>query len=271
MSRVDVRALKEDERIQIVTISGKETRNSLDKNSLKLLASAFISANQEDEKNKKKKNKTRCIILTGDGDEAFSSGINLLAAKDVFQMSEFDYDSDVVNAMEKCQIPIICVVNGIAINAGFEIALAADIVLVTKNAVFIDTHMDIGLLPSWGLSTKLPRAVGVSNAKLASVFGEAMNGEDAVRLGLAQVKVFESKNEAMTEAIRLAKQMIEKSRSTERARVALDIIDKGWEKSYGDARKIERENAFAQYKTLPLDEMFKTPRISGRGKMRSKL
>ena len=58
-----------------------------------------------------------------------------------------------------------------------------------------------------------------------------MNGEDAVRLGLAQVKVFESKNEAMTEAIRLAKQMIEKSRSTERARVALDIIDKGWEKS----------------------------------------
>ena len=74
MSLVEVRALKEDERIQIVTISGKETRNSLDKNSLKLLASAFISANQEDEKNKKKKNKTRCIILTGDGDEAFSSG-----------------------------------------------------------------------------------------------------------------------------------------------------------------------------------------------------
>ncbi|CAL6270980.1 unnamed protein product [Bathycoccus prasinos] len=270
MSLVDVREAKEDERIQIVTISGKETRNSLDKNSLKLLASVFISANQEDENNKKK-NKTRCIILTGDGDEAFSSGINLLAAKDVFQMSEFDFDADVVYAMEKCEIPIVCVVNGIAINAGFEIALAADIVLVTKNAVFIDTHVDIGLLPSWGLSTKLPRAVGVSNAKLASVFGEAMSGEDAVRLGLAQVKVFESKSEAMTEAIRLAKQMIAKSRSTERARVALDIIDKGWEKSYGDARKIEREKAFAQYKTLPLDEMFNTPRSSGRGKMRSKL
>ena len=83
------------------------------------------------------------------------------------------------------------------------------------------------------------------------------------------MKVFESKSEAMTEAIRLA--MIAKSRSTERARVALDIIDKGWEKSYGDARKIEREKAFAQYKTLPLDEMFNTPRSSGRGKMRSKL
>ena len=264
MSLVDVRVLKEDERIQIVTISGTNTRNSLDRHSLKLLASAFISANKEEEN--KKNTKTRCIILTGDGDEAFSSGINLYAAKDVFQMSEFDYACDVVNAMEKCQIPIVCVMNGIAINAGFEIALAADIVLVTKNAVFIDTHMDIGLLPSWGLSTKLPRAVGVSNAKLASVFGEAMSGEDAVRLGLAQMKVFESKSEAMTEAIRLARQMIAKSRSTERAQVALDIIDKGWEKSYGDARKIEREKAFAQYKTLPLDEMFKTPR-----KMRSKL
>ena len=151
--------------------------------------------------------------------------------------------------MEKCETPIVCVVNGIAINAGFEIALAADIVLVTKNAVFIDTHMDLGLLPSWGLSTKLPRAVGASNAKLASVFGEALSGGDAVRFGLEQVKVFESKSEAMTEAVRLAKQMMEKSRSTERARVALDIIDKGWEKSYGEARKIEREKAFAQYKT----------------------
>lgn len=269
MSLVDVRNAKEDERIQIVTISGKKTRNSLDGNSLKALASAFISANEEEEKEKNKE--TRCIVLTGDGDEAFSSGINLSAAKDVFKMSEFDYDSDVVNAMEKCHVPIVCVVNGIAINAGFEIALAADIVLVTRNALFIDTHVDLGLLPSWGLSTKLPRAVGVSNAKLASVFGEAMSGEDAVRLGLAQMKVFESKNEAMEEAIRLARQMITKSKSTERAQVALDIIDKGWEKSYGDARKLEREKAFAQYRTLPLDEMFKTPRISGRGKMRSKL
>ena len=151
MSRVDVRALKEDERIQIVTISGKETRNSLDKNSLKLLASAFILANEEEEN--EKNTKARCIIVTGDGDEAFSSGINLHAAKDVFQMSEFDYDADVVHAMEKCEIPIVCVVNGIAINAGFEIALAADIVLVTKNAAFIDTHVDLGLLPAWGLST----------------------------------------------------------------------------------------------------------------------
>ena len=53
MSRVDVRALKEDEQIQIVTISGKETRNSLDKNSLKLLASAFILANEEDERTRR--------------------------------------------------------------------------------------------------------------------------------------------------------------------------------------------------------------------------
>ena len=134
-----MRALKEDERIQIVTISGKETRNSLDKNSLKLLASAFISANQEEEN--KKNTKTRCIILTGDGDEAFSSGINLYAAKDVFQMSEFDFDADVVNAMEKCEIPIVCVVNGIAINAGFEIALAADIVLVKPKMRFLLTRI----------------------------------------------------------------------------------------------------------------------------------
>ena len=48
--------------------------------------------------------------------------------------------------------------------------------------------------------------------------------------------------------------MIEKSRSKERARVALEVIDKGFEKTYGDARMSERKNAFAQYRSLPLED-----------------
>ena len=73
---------------------------------------------------------------------------------------------------------------GVAINAGSPIALAADVILVTRNARFIDTHMELGLLPSWGLSSKLSRAIGINNAKLVSAFRETLSGEEAVRLGL---------------------------------------------------------------------------------------
>jgi|TARA_A100001037_G_scaffold290600_1_gene303655 enoyl-CoA hydratase/carnithine racemase len=207
---------------------------------------------------------TKCIVLTGEGD-AFSSGIDLKGAPEVFGMDEFDYESDPVYQMEKCEIPIICVVPGVAINAGFEIALAADVILVTRNARFIDTHMELGLLPSWGLSSKLSRAIGINNAKLVSAFRETLSGEEAVRLGLAQKKVFDGKQEAMEEAMKLARRMIEKSRSKERARVALEVIDKGFEKPYGDARMSERKNAFAQYRSLPLEDTFSRPRRRERG------
>ena len=59
--------------------------------------------------------------------------------------------------------------------------------------------------------------------------------------------------------------MIEKSRSKERARVALEVIDKGFEKPYGDARMSERKNAFAQYRSLPLEDTFSRPRRRERG------
>ena len=255
----------------VITLSDVQSRNSLTEHSLKALSNAIGKASSSSEEGTAR---TRCVILTGDGEDAFSSGINLSAAKSVFRMSEEDYESDPVHAMETSRVPILCVVNGAAINAGFEIALAADVILVTKNARFIDVHMELGLMPSWGLSSKLSRAIGINNAKLFSAFGDTLTGDEAVRLGLAQKKVFDSKSDAMEEAIRLAGKMIEKSRSKERARVALEIIDEGWKKAYGEARRIEREKAFAQYRSLPLEDMFKSRRrdkSGGGGELRSKL
>ena len=244
--------------ICVVTLSDAATKNSLDRTSLRELAGTVARESTRSSP------VTKCIVLTGEGD-AFSSGIDLKRAPEVFGMDEFDYESDPVYQMEKCEIPIICVVPGVAINAGFEIALAADVILVTRNARFIDTHMELGLLPSWGLSSKLSRAIGINNAKLVSTFRETLSGEEAVRLGLAQKKVFDGKQEAMEEAMKLARRMIEKSRSKERARVALEVIDKGFEKPYGDARMSERKNAFAQYRSLPLEDTFSRPRRRERG------
>ena len=71
-----------------------------------------------------------------------------------------DLENDVVHQMELCPFPIIGAVNGHAVTAGFEVSLACDILLASTAAVFIDTHCKFGIMPSWGLSQKLPKLVG---------------------------------------------------------------------------------------------------------------
>ena len=68
-------------------------------------------------------------ILTGAGDRAFSAGVDLKAAAAVFRSAEGDASAelDVVASMERCPFPIVGAVNGLAITAGFELALACDV------------------------------------------------------------------------------------------------------------------------------------------------
>ena len=104
----------DDDDICVVTVSDAATKNSLDRTSLRELAGTVARESTRSSS----RHKIR-IVLTGEGD-AFSSGIDLKRAPEVFGMDEFDYESDPVYQMEKCEIPIICVVAGVAINAGFE-------------------------------------------------------------------------------------------------------------------------------------------------------
>lgn len=137
--------------IVTVTIDSPSTVNAITQQMLVRLASAFGALAQDET--------VRAVVLTGTGRKAFSTGINLGDAEKVFKMDENDRDKDVVHQMERCPFPIIGAINGFAINAGFEMALACDVLLASPNAKFIDTHAKLGIIPSWGLSQKLPRIV----------------------------------------------------------------------------------------------------------------
>lgn len=95
------------------------------------LAQAFKSLDRDDS--------VRVIVLSGSG-RAFCSGVDLTAAEDVFKGDVKDVESDPVAQMERCRKPIIGAIAGFAITAGFEIALACDILIAAKGAKFIDTH-----------------------------------------------------------------------------------------------------------------------------------
>ncbi|MFX8351059.1 enoyl-CoA hydratase-related protein, partial [Acinetobacter baumannii] len=90
---------------------------------------------------------------------------------------------DAAGAIERCPKPVIAAVNGVAITGGFEIALAADVLIASTNARFADTHARVGILPGWGLSQKLPRLIGMSRYKELAFTGNFIDAATAERWG----------------------------------------------------------------------------------------
>lgn len=122
---------REPDGIAFVTINRPKALNSLTRAMMRDLAQAFKALDREDS--------VRVIVLSGSG-RAFCSGVDLTAAEDVFKGDVKDLEADPVAQMERCRKPIIVAVGGFAVTAGFEIALACDIVVAAKRTKFIDTH-----------------------------------------------------------------------------------------------------------------------------------
>lgn len=122
---------REPDGVATVTINRPVSLNSLTRPMMVDLAQAFNTLGKDDS--------VRVIILSGSG-RAFCSGVDLTAAEQVFKGDVKDKEVDPVFQMEQCPKPIIGAINGFAITAGFEIALACDMLVATKGAAFIDTH-----------------------------------------------------------------------------------------------------------------------------------
>lgn len=122
---------REPSGIACVTINRPKSLNSLTRPMIIDLAKAFKALSQDES--------VRVIILSGSG-RAFCSGVDLTAAEDVFKGDVKDLETDTVAQMERCRKPIIGAINGFAVTAGFEIALACDIIVAAKGAKFVDTH-----------------------------------------------------------------------------------------------------------------------------------
>ncbi|XP_022138776.1 probable enoyl-CoA hydratase 1, peroxisomal isoform X2 [Momordica charantia] len=166
---------REPNGIAFVTINRPKSLNSLTRPMIVDLAHAIKSLDRDQS--------VRVIVLSGSG-RAFCSGVDLSAAEEVFKGDVKDVESDPVLQMERCRKPIIGAIAGFAITAGFEIALACDILIAAKGAKFIDTHARFGIFPSWGLSQKLSRIIGVNKAREVSLTAMPLTAEEAERRGL---------------------------------------------------------------------------------------
>jgi enoyl-CoA hydratase/carnithine racemase len=132
----------------------------------------------------------KCLVITGSGGN-FCAGIDLSAAKDVFNGVIFkDYmtvgmsRTDPVFWLNRMKIPTIACVEGVCITAGFEIALACDMIIASDKAIFQDTHAKFGIAPFWGLSQRLSRLIGSKRASEVSLAARPLPALKAERWGL---------------------------------------------------------------------------------------
>ena len=167
--------------LAIVTLNRPEQMNALNA-ALRIALGETLAALEADPE-------IRAVVLTGAG-KAFCAGMDL---KEIGGGGEGEtgYDLSVAGqdamraGFENFSGPVIAAVNGAAATAGFEMALACDMIFVARGAKFLDTHARVGIVPGWGLSQRLPRLIGLNRAKEVSLSGNAVRAEQAVEWGLA--------------------------------------------------------------------------------------
>ena len=194
---------RKEKGVAVITLNRPETRNAVDDKMNDELSLVLDEIEKDDE--------VRAVVITGAG-SAFCSGghlslIQRLAESTIIGREGVLRGGKRVMRIAGLEKPVIAAVNGAAVGAGCNLALAADIVIASENAVFSQIFVRIGLLPDDGGMFILPRLVGVAQAKRLCFTGDMVNAEEAERMGLVNkvVPAEELEAEALALAERLAK------------------------------------------------------------------
>ena len=164
--------------VSTITIDRPEALNSLTVDTLEAFADAIDAAEAA---------AARALVVTGAGEKAFAAGADIAYMQDLSTAEAQAYAERghaVVNALESFPAPVIASINGYAFGGGCEIAIACDLRVASERAVIGQTEIDLGIIPGWGGTQRLPRLVGDEVARRMIFFGERIDAQDAHEYGL---------------------------------------------------------------------------------------
>jgi enoyl-CoA hydratase len=186
----------------------------------------------------RKDREVHVLVVTGT-DPAFCAGLDLA------ELGQTGLNLEPAFLVELRALPQVKIgaINGPAVTAGFEIALACDILLASERAAFADTHIKVGLVAGGGLSVLLPRIIGPGRAKELSLTGRFLHAPEALAWGLVNRVV--PHDSLMVEAISLGQEIT--SHDPELLHEIEDLIDDGLELPLDQALEHERERSAEFY------------------------
>jgi enoyl-CoA hydratase/carnithine racemase len=151
---------------------------------------------------------------------------------------EADVDSRLVESLAVISKPTVAILNGDALDAGLELAMAADIRVAIASAKFAITDLNRGAMPRFGATQRLPRLVGAGNALRMLLTGVAVDGREAMRIGLVTY-LAGSRRELGDETSKVAQAIL--SRGPLAARLVKDAVLKGYDMTLEQGVRLEED------------------------------
>lgn len=173
--------LENEGAVWTLTINRPESLNALNSTVLNEMAEALrlIAELPYDD--------ARALVITGAGERAFVAGADIkeIAALNEEQALAFaQRGQSIFHELNLMKIPVIAAVNGFALGGGCELALACDFIVAADNAKFGLPEVTLGLIPGFGGTVRLSRAIGSRRARELTYTGDMISAEEARAFGL---------------------------------------------------------------------------------------
>ncbi len=170
-----------DNGVWLLTINRPESLNALNSQILNEMGDAVRQISEMDFES------TKALIITGAGEKAFVAGADIKEMMDLNEDQAVQFakrGQSVFHELNLLKIPVIAAVNGFALGGGLELALACDFIVASENAKFGLPEVSLGLIPGFGGTVRLTRAIGIRKAREITMSGEMINATQAMQMGL---------------------------------------------------------------------------------------
>ena len=239
--------LKKESAIALITFNRPKVLNALNGDTLSELYEGVTTLN--DDKG------VRGIIVTGNG-KAFVAGA------DIAEMQRYTPDEarrfsqlghKTMDAIQNAGKPVIAAVNGFALGGGLELALACDIIIASDKAMLGLPEVNLGLIPGFGGTQRLPRLIGKSRAKELIFTGDAVTAARAYEIGLVNRVV--PPEQLLMEAEAMAQKIGKKGPGA--IRLAKRVIDRGYNENLPEGCAMELDAFVESFTTEEHEEGIK--------------
>jgi len=226
---------KQEKGIATITFNRPEVLNALNEASLQEFSNALDAVASDED--------IRVLVLTGAGEKSFVAGaditeflrFNVLKAK-IFA----ETGHGLINRLQELPIPVIAAVNGFALGGGCEIVIGCDFIYAAENAMFGLPEINLGIIPGFGGTQRLPRLIGKNMAKEMIFTGKMISAAEAHAVGW--VNTVCPQDELMAEVMKTATIIASKGKASLRA--AKQAINNGMDVDLKTGCRIEID-AFA--------------------------
>jgi enoyl-CoA hydratase len=208
---------------------------------------------------------TRVVILASAAERAFAAGADIREMAPMGPSAAREHGSRgqaVTRQIERLPLPVIAAVHGVCLGGGCELALACDFVVASEDATFGQPEINLGVMPGWGGTRRLPRRIGAARARRWILTGRPVSASEALEEGLVYRVV--SRADLLPTALELGHELASKSPvALAAAKYAMlhafdPQIDEGlayerdlWARLFGTPGQKEGMRAFLEKRPLP--------------------